>query len=231
MRTPKPATISYLAPAYNYEKEVNEVRGNAMRVIAYMNRILQQYAPGQVGRYNDDFEPRAFGDNIQKWGTSLILIESGGYPGDLEKQEIRKLNYVSILSALYAIGSGSYRELPLEDYYTIPENDRMLFDLKIEGVSYPLLGSEYELDFGIFQYEVERECTAISGTAAESATWATCLPSYGYETLDARGHTLKAGKSLPRCAARRTGRCQTRFLGLVCPGHHVCAGSPNSARA
>ena len=36
-RTPKPATISYLAPAYNYEKEINEVRGRAMQVIGYMN--------------------------------------------------------------------------------------------------------------------------------------------------------------------------------------------------
>ncbi|GAH27551.1 unnamed protein product, partial [marine sediment metagenome] len=58
---------------------------------------IQKYAPGQVGRYNDDFEPRAFGDNIQKWGTSTILIESGGFQNDTEKQEIRKLNYVSIL--------------------------------------------------------------------------------------------------------------------------------------
>jgi len=77
-RTNKPATISYLAPAFNYEKNINEVRSNAMKVIVFMNRILQKYAPGQVGRYNDDFEPRAFGDNIQKWGTSAILIESGG---------------------------------------------------------------------------------------------------------------------------------------------------------
>ncbi|MEQ9581863.1 MAG: M14 family zinc carboxypeptidase, partial [Arenibacter sp.] len=69
-RTDKPATISYLAPAFNYEKDINEVRANAMKVIVYMNKIIQKYAPGQVGRYNDDFEPRAFGDNIQKWGTS-----------------------------------------------------------------------------------------------------------------------------------------------------------------
>ena len=59
-----------------------------MKIIVFMNDILQKYAPGQVGRYNDDFEPRAFGDNIQKWGTSTILIESGGYPNDIEKQEI-----------------------------------------------------------------------------------------------------------------------------------------------
>ncbi|MGB5315475.1 MAG: M14 family zinc carboxypeptidase, partial [Robiginitalea sp.] len=34
-RTSKPATISYLAPAYNYEKEINTVRANAMKVIGY----------------------------------------------------------------------------------------------------------------------------------------------------------------------------------------------------
>ena len=49
-----------------------------MRIIAKMNQIIQGYARGQVGRYNDEFEPRAFGDNMQKWGTSTILIETGG---------------------------------------------------------------------------------------------------------------------------------------------------------
>ena len=113
-RTEKPATISYLAPAYNYEKDINESRGDAMKIIVYMNNIIQKYAPGQVGRYNDDFEPRAFGDNIQKWGTSTIFIESGGYANDVEKQEIRKLNYVSILSAIYTIAKGNYKDIPIE---------------------------------------------------------------------------------------------------------------------
>ncbi|MEP3385044.1 MAG: M14 family zinc carboxypeptidase, partial [Flavobacteriaceae bacterium] len=109
--TEKPATISYLAPPFNYEKDINTVRSNAMKVIVYMNNIIQNYAPGQVGRYSDDFEPRAFGDNITKWGTSAILIESGGYQNDVEKQEIRKLNYVSLLSAIYTIANGSFNEI------------------------------------------------------------------------------------------------------------------------
>ena len=87
-----------------------------MKVIVFMNSIIQKYAPGQVGRYNDDFEPRAFGDNIQKWGTSAILIESGGYKNDVEKQEIRKLNFVSILSACYTIANGNYKKISIEDY-------------------------------------------------------------------------------------------------------------------
>ncbi|MEM9328879.1 MAG: M14 family zinc carboxypeptidase, partial [Bacteroidota bacterium] len=115
-RTEKPATISYLAPAYNYEKEVNDVRGNAMKVIVLMNDILQRYVPGQVGRYNDSFEPRAFGDNITKWGTSAILIESGGHYNDPEKQFIRKLNYMSITSAIFSIADGSYANVDIARY-------------------------------------------------------------------------------------------------------------------
>ncbi|MGS0528184.1 M14 family zinc carboxypeptidase [Zobellia nedashkovskayae] len=156
-RTEKPATISYLAPAYNYEKDINEKRGNAMKVIVFMNNIIQKYAQGQVGRYNDDFEPRAFGDNIQKWGTSTILIESGGYLGDVEKQEIRKLNYVSILAAIYSIATENYKEIALEEYEKIPENDRKLFDLKIENATYSLLGKDYILDIGMNRLEVDKE--------------------------------------------------------------------------
>ncbi|MGN7514370.1 MAG: M14 family zinc carboxypeptidase [Allomuricauda sp.] len=189
-RTEKPATISYLATAYNYEKDINEVRANAMKVIVYMNKIIQNYAPGQVGRYSDDFEPRAFGDNIAKWGTSLILIESGGYPRDPEKQEIRKLNYVSILSALYTMANESYKDIPIEDYEKIPRNNRMLFDLKIENVSYELLGDDYILDLGIFNNEVDLENHNefyFRSTVADQGDLSTY---YAYKTFDAEGYTV-----------------------------------------
>jgi hypothetical protein len=196
-RTPKPATISYLAPAFNYEKDVNEVRSRAMKVIGYMNRILQKYAPGQVGRYNDDFEPRAFGDNIQKWGTSAILIESGGYPDDIEKQEIRKLNYVSILSAIYAIGSGSYTQVPLEDYYGIPNNDRMLFDLKIEGVTYPLNDTNYTVDIGVFKLELNYNNSRDFWNVGQIADFGDLSTYYAYETVRGAGLVLKQGNIYP----------------------------------
>lgn len=188
--TNKPATISYLATAYNYEKDINEIRANAMKVIVYMNNIIQNYAPGQVGRYSDDFEPRAFGDNIAKWGTSLILIESGGYTNDPEKQEIRKLNYVSILSALYTIAKGTYRDIPVEDYEKIPHNDRKLFDLKIENATYELLGKDYILDLGIFRHEVDlkgHDDFYHKGSIGDQGDLSTF---YGYETFDATGYKI-----------------------------------------
>lgn len=196
-RTEKPATISYLAPAYNYEKEINEVRGNAMKVIVFMNNIIQNYAPGQVGRYNDDFEPRAFGDNITKWGTSAILIESGGYPDDVEKQEIRKLNYVSILSAIYTIAEGSYEDINIEDYNKIPENDRKLFDLKIKNLTYNLNGKDYTIDLGINHLEVGINKNTDFYNVGRIVDQGDLSTYYGYETFDATGYKIVEGTLYP----------------------------------
>jgi len=218
-RTEKPATISYLAPAYNYEKDINEVRGNAMKVIVFMNDIIQKYAPGQVGRYNDDFEPRAFGDNIQKWGTSTILIESGGYPNDIEKQEIRKLNYVSILSAIYTIAKGNYNDIPLDDYAKIPENDRMLFDLKIKGVSYELLGSKYVLDIGIHRLEVENEGFNDFWYSSRVVDQGDLSTYYGYENFDAEGYTVKQGGIYPESIGSLQALEQLDVVKLLKSGH------------
>ena len=194
--TDKPATISFLAPAYNYEKEVNEVRGNAMKLIVSMNRDLQQFIPGQVAKYNDDFEPRAFGDNIQKWGTSAILIESGGNFNDPEKQEIRKLNFVTILSALRSISNASYEKETLEDYQKIPENDSKLFDLKLTGLEYDLHGEKYILDLGINHHEVP------SGNSyyyrSQIADQGDLSTNFGYSGLDLSGYKILFGKIHPK---------------------------------
>ncbi|HKL36912.1 MAG TPA: M14 metallopeptidase family protein [Salegentibacter sp.] len=195
-RTAKPATISYLAPAYNYEKSINEIRGAAMQVIVQMNNILQEYAPGQVGRYNDDFEPRAFGDNIQKWGTSTILIESGGYHNDPEKQEIRKLNFVSILAAIFSIADEDYKNAEISKYEEIPNNDRKLFDLKLTGLTYELLGEEYIIDLGINQNEIQDEALDYF-YASNIADQGDLSTYYGYEELDASEYKLVEGKIYP----------------------------------
>ena len=196
-RTPKPATISYLAPAYNYEKEINQVRADAMKVIVFMNSIIQKYAPGQVGRYNDSFEPRAFGDNIQKWGTRTILIESGGYASDPEKQEIRKLNYVSILSAIYTIATGNYKNIDIAEYENIPHNDRKLVDLKLEGVTYELEGDSYLMDVAINQVEVDEEGNNDFWYSSRVYDQGDLSTYYGYETFNADGYTIIPGKVYP----------------------------------
>jgi hypothetical protein len=217
-RTDKPATISYLAPAFNYEKDINEVRANAMKVIVYMNQIIQKYAPGQVGRYNDDFEPRAFGDNIQKWGTSAILIESGGFKNDPEKQEIRKLNYVSILSAIYTIANGDYKNIPILDYEKIPENDRKLFDLKLNNITYHLLGQNYTLDVGIHQMEIDYAANKNFYYSSRVVDQGDLSTYYGYETLEGKGYAVAGGKVYPKTLSSIKEASELKVMDLLKSG-------------
>lgn len=195
--TPKQATISVLAPAFNYAKDVNDVRAKAMKLIVYMDQVLQSMEPGYVGRYDDAFEPRAFGDNIQKWGTSTVLIESGGYPGDPEKQHIRMLNYVAILSAFFGIADNSYAQADLDAYNKIPWNDDKLLDLLLRKVSVPVDGRYYTLDIGVIRDEIDIDQHTRyyeSGSISDIGDLSTY---YGYNELDASGWKYVPAKVYP----------------------------------
>ena len=58
-----------------------------MNVIVAMNSMLQKIIPNFVGRYTDEFYPTATGDNFQKLGYNTILIESGHYPNDYQRED------------------------------------------------------------------------------------------------------------------------------------------------
>jgi len=129
------AVISLLAPAYNVEKEDNAVRTRAKKVASALTLVLQQFVPNNLAKYDDTFEPRAFGDNIQKWGTSVVLIESGGWKNDPEKMFIRKLNCVGLLATFHSIATKAYEKAGILPYENIPMNTKNLFDLIIEKVT------------------------------------------------------------------------------------------------
>lgn len=132
--TLKPATLSYLAPAYDKQLSINDVREKAMLVIADMFKALNPLLPKHIGLFDDEYEPRAFGDNFQKAGTSTILIEAGGYKDDLEKQQIRKYYFAAILSGLVAIASKSYENQNTANYFAIPKNNKQIFHVLINNV-------------------------------------------------------------------------------------------------
>ena len=148
--TKYPATLSFLTPAFDNEKTINESRKKSMRLIAEMNDVLQKFIPNQIGRYSDDFMPTAFGDNIQKRGTSTILIESGGYADDPERQIVRKLNFVAILYALFSISNNNFEIKEITDYEKIPFNKKnKLFDYIIRNAVIPKNNMKYKADIGI----------------------------------------------------------------------------------
>jgi len=149
------ATISFLAPAYNYEKDLNDVRGKAVQLIGNMFQVLSQFIPGHIAKYSDEYEPRAFGDNFQKWGTSTILIESGGWKDDPEKQFIRKINFIALLSAFKSIAEESYSNASTEIYESIPFNDKYIFDVILRNLTSKSGKEKIKIDIGINLDEFE----------------------------------------------------------------------------
>lgn len=194
--TSQPATISFLAPAYDFEQNENEVRLRAMKLIAYLNSMLQQHIPGGVAKYSDAHEPRAFGDNIQKWGTSTILIESGGYPDDPEKQYIRKLNFVTLLTAFDAIAEGRYLSHTREQYFEIPQNRSLLSDLIIRNAEMPKDGNSYLIDLSI-HYQLRHINDSTSYYTSVINEIGDLSLQYGYEEIDAEGLQIYPGEIYP----------------------------------
>jgi len=136
----KQAAIALLAPAYDEARSYNEVRSRARLVAAVIARGLNGEVPGRVAKYDDSFNPRAFGDLMQQWGTSTVLIESGGLPNDPEKQRLRALNVAGILAALDAIATGGFAAANKDWYETLPVNASGAADLLIMGGSLVLPG-------------------------------------------------------------------------------------------
>ncbi|MCW8310009.1 peptidase M14 [Sphingobacterium sp. InxBP1] len=151
--TGTPVTISLLAPAYDYERSINTVRGDAMRVIVGINRLLQELIPGAVARYDDAHTPRGFGDNFQKWGARTILIESGAYAGDPEKLTVRRCNFVALLHAFQEIAAATYTRYDIADYAAIPFNDEKLHDVLIRNLEIVRNGKTMQVDVAIRQTE------------------------------------------------------------------------------
>ncbi|MEP5612352.1 MAG: M14 family zinc carboxypeptidase [Cyclobacteriaceae bacterium] len=191
----KSATISVLAPAYDFEKSVNEKRGDAMQLIALMEKALQEYIPDQVSQYSDDFEPRAFGDNIQKWGTRTILIESGGLVNDREKQEIRRLNYMAILMALHGIATNSYESFTTDDYFKIPRTNRGFRDVIIKNIQLPEAMGGYLTDIAYNFQEVENESRDDYYLKPILSDVGDLSTSGAYKIYDVEGYTVKPGKT------------------------------------
>lgn len=192
--TYKSAALSFLAPAFNYDKETNPVRDRSIKLIAQLNKILSSFIPGHIAKYSDDFEPRAFGDNVQKWGTSTILIESGGWKNDFEKQFLRKMNYIAMLTSFLSIAEEGYKTYTREEYEKIPNNEMRLFDLLIRNVQINFSGELYKIDIGINvnDYTDPDGSVYYKGTIEDIGDLSVF---YGYDELDCTGMEVVRGKN------------------------------------
>ena len=151
----KQTMVSFLAPKYNVEGDINENRRKAMQLIAVAQDFIKPIAEGCIAKYSDSFMPNAFGDNMQLWGASTILVECGSAPEDPERRQPRRAAALAIIRMLKSIASKDYANVDINQYNAIPNNIRdNTFDLKITNIEVHLPNQyTFRADIGIRRYK------------------------------------------------------------------------------
>ena len=137
------AAIALLPPASDSARSYGPVRSRARLVAAWLARDFGNVIEGRIAKYDDTFNPRAFGDMMQTWGASTVLIESGALPDDPQKQQLRRYNGAAILGVLEAIATKGYATADPMAYERLPFNRGGAYDLLVMGATIvlPRLGA------------------------------------------------------------------------------------------
>lgn len=126
---PYPATLSFLTPAMDENREIFPERKISMQVIAAIVADIKPWLPDQLGRYSDDYNPNCTGDTFQSLGKPTILFECGHFPEDYQRETTRKYMTAALFSCLGSIASGSWKQHHIDEYLDIPENEKLFYDL------------------------------------------------------------------------------------------------------
>jgi hypothetical protein len=143
------ATISLLAVSGDAAGTVTPGRARAKRACSAIARTLEPFVPGGIGRYDEDWNPRAFGDNVTAWGTPVVLIESGGVMPGRPLADLTRLNYVALLTVLHGLVKDDLAGETAERYEGLKRNgDGGWTDALLAGgrVWQPGAGEPYRAD-------------------------------------------------------------------------------------
>ncbi len=148
------ATVSFLAPSYNENRDINEVRSKAMNVIVAMNNELQKHIPNQVGRFDDGFNLNCIGDRFTSLNVPTILFEAGHYQDDYYREYTRKMIFIALVSGLRHIYENDVVDNKNDDYLKIPQNNVIFYDFIYKNVKINYDGNEIITNFAA-QYKEE----------------------------------------------------------------------------
>ena len=148
------ATVSFLAPSFNENRDVNKARSKAMNVIVAMNNELQHHIPNQVGRFDDGFNINCIGDTFQQLNVPTILFEAGHYENDYYREYTRKMIFIALISGLIFISENDIVDNENEHYLKIPQNKINFYDFIYRNVKINYDGKEIITNFAA-QYKEE----------------------------------------------------------------------------
>jgi len=119
--TTKQASISLLVVYGDAAKTTSDGLERNRRICGLIVQALENYIPGHIARYDDEYTATAFGDNFSAWGTPVILIETGGLQGK-DEMFLVKMNFIAFLTALNSLADGSEKAASSIPYDTLPHN-------------------------------------------------------------------------------------------------------------
>jgi hypothetical protein len=186
-----PATISFLAPSFNEQREVNACREKCMMLISALAEGVQEQIGSYVGKYTDEYYPTAFGEYVQSLNIPCILIESGGHKNDNNREVARKMNVFCLFKLFSTLIDNGWKQRTVAQYYKIPENDTNFFDLILKNVKISVADRIENVDLGLL----------ISQTVKEGVLQDVyCLQDigdlrfkHGLETIDLGHETIVCG--------------------------------------
>jgi hypothetical protein len=181
----KPATLSFLAPAYNNEKQINDNRKKAMQLIVGINNYLQTVLTNQIGRYSDVFNINCVGDYFQGKNCATLLFEAGHFPDDYQREETRKFVFMALFSSISQIIAGTYKNHDINDYENIPKNEKLFFDVLIRNANV----NGALKDVGILYVEQIQDEKLTFNPKVEVI--GDLSSSYGHQTIDAENAILQ----------------------------------------
>ncbi|TRX30854.1 peptidase M14 [Flavobacterium sp. ZT3R18] len=152
--TGKPATMSFLAPSYNEEREINASRLQAINLITGINDVLQQYLPGQIGRFDDSFNINCIGDTFQHLGVPTLLFEAGHFQEDYLREQTRKFVFMALVSSFSILNENDIVSNGIDKYLNIPQNKVVFYDFMYKNVKINYDGIEIITNFAA-QYREE----------------------------------------------------------------------------
>ncbi|UUC44525.1 M14 family metallopeptidase [Flavobacterium cerinum] len=186
--TGKPATVSFLAPAYNENRDINTVREKAIGIIVAINEELQKYIPGQVGRFDDSFNNNCIGDCFQSLGTPTILFEAGHYPNDYEREVTREYIFIAYLVAMLTISKSEHVSNKTVEYFEIPQNMIVFFDFIYKNIKIDAADNQKITNFAA-QYKETLENDKIN-FEAYIAEIGTLSEYFGHTVYDFKEETI-----------------------------------------
>ncbi|NNK88431.1 MAG: peptidase M14 [Flavobacteriaceae bacterium] len=151
---PVSTVLSFLAPAEDEARTITAGRKQGMAVIAGIAKHLHTLIPGQIALYNDKHNIQCVGDTFQSKGVPAILFEAGHFPGDYQREEVRRYMFLAMVSALQHIVDNPGDISGFEKYAQLPQNEERFYDIIIRNtdsvdiaIQYKEVLLENEIDF------------------------------------------------------------------------------------